>query len=86
LFEGIQKEKISEWEFQAALQGVDLENKNKNTSSHSSSPPANTVDPEIPLFGDPADYQSMTMEEKKEKTTSMKNRHRAWSNRSFMEG
>lgn len=78
LFEGLQRGKLVEWEFHAAIHGVELGGKKSSTAKHS--------DPEVPLFGDPAEYQSMSLEEKEKETEKMQNKHKRWSGQSFLKG
>jgi len=54
---------MSDWKFQAALQGIDIDKvlKGKDQSSEE-------------LFGDPESYKNMSEEERKELTEKMKKR------------
>lgn len=79
LFEGIQREKLIEWEFHAAIHGVDIGG-NEGTA------PVKDADPAVPLFSDPEDYQSMSLEAKEEATKKMKSKHQRWSGQSFLKG
>jgi len=80
LYDGIQNKKSEEYKFQAALVGVDLTSSEKKASNKEN------AEAEIPLFGDPDDFQSMSVEEKEEMTKKMKGKHESWSGKSFLKG
>lgn len=82
LFKGIQENKKIEWEFFAAINGVDLGTGTETKTA----PVVQDSDTSIPLFGDPSDYQSMSLEERQEQTDKMQSKHKSWAGQSFLKG
>ena len=85
LFSGIQENKRVDWEFHAAMNGIDLkaeQGKKENVSSSSST----ASKPIIPLFQDPEAYQSISLEEREAMTKEMQGSHKRWAGKSFLKG
>jgi len=80
LFEGLQENKKIDWEFYAAINGIDLGKEQRKSA------PSAASDPVVPLFLDPESYQSMSLEEREAMTTKMKKIHKRWAGQSFLKG
>lgn len=85
LYKGIQENKLKEWKFHAGVHGIDIDGKNTTSSTSTSSTPVQS-DPNVPLFGDPESYQSLSDEEREAQTQKMLSKHKSWYNKSFMKG
>jgi hypothetical protein len=65
----------SEFKFQAALQGIDLDKTGKSTSRVT---PKQSSTNALPLFGSPEDYAHLSEEERQEMTQKMMGKHKSW--------
>lgn len=77
LFDHIQKRKLDDLKFQCRIHGIDPDGKQKQSRSRSSSQP--TANPDVPLFGDPSQYDNMSQEERNALTARMMGAHKRWN-------
>lgn len=78
LFECYQSKQNRDYEFHAALQGIDL-NKGKPKKRKD----IQSADPAVPLFGDPEDYLELSEEQKENLTNKMLGKHKSWAENSL---
>ena len=72
IYKRIQKSKSREIELQAALHGVPLKKEGTYT-------PTTDQSSKVPMFGDPADYAKLSVEERESQTKRMMGLHKVWS-------
>lgn len=78
LYEYKLKEDEEHLRFQAAIHGAKL----KETDRVSVSSKDNLKKP-VPMFGDPAGYESLSQEEREEMTKKMMGKHKIWAGTAF---
>ena len=84
LYECYWEEEESAIRFQAALHGAKL-NEGTSYASKQEAKQEN-LGREFPVFGDPADYDSMTQEERIKLTEKMMSKHKIWAGQAFKVG
>lgn len=73
LYELIQKDKLREIEVQASLHGVKIKRSFNDSTGQAEE------NPDVPLFRDPSDYETMSETEREEETQRMMGLHKRWS-------
>lgn len=71
LYEELQDIKYDEFKAQARMHGAEFKDDKKSTSTKH-------VDPEVPLFGDPSEYDHMSEEERENLTKKMMGKHKTF--------
>ena len=73
LYKNMKKIEYDKFKLMASLHGVELKDSPQSGNSSFKS------DPEVPLFGDPADYEKLSEEKRNSLTEKMMNKHKFWS-------
>lgn len=71
----MQEKILRDIRFTASVHGAELKGEPQKTSTN----PKQSVDPVVPLFGDPEDYSHLSEEVRQQKTDEMLSKHRKWS-------
>lgn len=79
LYDAYQSKLSREYEFQAALHGVSFKGGSKSKKKD-----VQSDNPNIPLFGDPEQYATLSAEERENLTQKMLNKHKAWAENPFI--
>lgn len=74
LFEQLQKIEYDKFKIQAKMQGIEFKD-DKNGAGMTD------VDPAVPLFKDPSEYEGMTEEERESLTQKMMGKHKSFVNK-----
>ena len=81
LYLNIQSAKRTEFELQAKLHGFKIEGGSKTSSNADSD--VRQEDPNVPMFGDPTEYEHLSTEKREELTQRMMGKHKVWSGESL---
>lgn len=77
LFDELQGIEYDKFKLDGRLHGVEFKDDKSGNSKNSNFSDAH-VDPEVPLFKDPSDYDSMTEDEKNSMTQKMMGKHKSF--------
>ena len=75
MYTELQEERLENFKFHANIHGVETGDNSSTSSNKESERTAN-----IPKFGDPKDYEHLSMEERELLTAKMKKEHTNWVN------
>ena len=76
------KRRVADFKMNARMQGCTF--KDDDTVDSPNQTPS--VDAKVPMFGDPAAYEHLSEEERKEMTQKMLSKHKLWASQDFVKG